>query len=210
MVTKVKRIPINALEKAITGYAGEPVVKKEWHGLEITIKRGLCLKDYMQFVNDVTNMCFDENGVYMPEIRDFAMRCNLLEMYVNLTLPKNVEDKYQIVYAFDGYNMIMDEIDRTQFDAMVRAIDEKIQYVVDSNIETIKSKIVEMFSSLSALENKFQSMLEGVDGDTINKLVGAIADNKLDEEKLVRAFVSTGSVPNGASTDGPAGKDSAE
>lgn len=201
MVTKVKRIPINALEKAIAESAGAPVVKKEWHGIELTIKRGLCLKDMMQFVNDVTNMCFDENGNYMPEIRDFAMRCSLLEMYVNLTLPKNVEDKYQIVYAFDGYKMIMGEIDKSQFDAMVNAIGEKIQYVVDANIETIKSKVVEMFSSLSELEGKFKSMFDGVDADTINKLAGAISGSRLDEEKLVQAYMKVKNDDENAGND---------
>ena len=201
MVTKVKRISINALEKAISEHIGDSAVTKEWNGLQIVIKHRLCLKEMLAFVDGIVESCFDENGKYLPEIYDFATRCSVLESYANLSLPKNVEDKYQLVYAFNGYEMIMSEIDRTQFDAMLIAIKEKINHIASAKIESITTQVNDLYASVSSLEERVGDLFSGIDKDTMKNLVLAMSDSKLDEEKLMRAYMKAKNDDENAGND---------
>lgn len=201
MVTKVKRISINALEKVISENVGEPVVTREWNDLQIVIKHRLCLKEVMSFVDGIVKSCFDDDGTYLPEILDFATRCSVLETYANLSLPRNVEDKYQLVYAFDGYDMILKEIDATQWNAMMVAINKKIEHLASANISAITSQFNDLYSSIGSLEERISEVFNGIDGDTMKNLVVAMADGKLDEDKLVQAYMKAKNDDENAGND---------
>lgn len=190
MANKTKKIAINALEKCVKEAVGEPVVTKEWRGINVGIKIRLSLAEMMTFVDGVVKMCFTEDGTqYTPEVLDFAIRNNVLEMYANFSLPSNVEKRYELVYGCDVYNTIMETIDRSQFDAMLRAIDEKIEHIAESNIEAITKQINELYASLNNLQERLSAAFDGIDSDTITSLVKAMTDGKFDEEKLVRTYL---------------------
>lgn len=188
MADKVKNIPINAMERVVKE-SGDTIITKEWHGNELVIQRRLGLMDMMSFVDGVVKTCFtgDEHK-YTPEVRDFAIRCSILEMYANFTLPQNVEKRYEFVYGCDAVDSVVQEIDATQFDLILQAIDEKIEYVADAHIEAINQQMNELYASFAELENRLSSVFEGVDGDGMANIVKALQSGNLDEEKLVNAY----------------------
>lgn len=192
MANKIKKISINALEKCVKEAAGEPIVTKEWRGINVNIKVRLGLKEMMTFVDGVVKTCFTEDdNQYTPEVLDFAIRSSVLEMYANFTLPTNIEKQYELVYGCDMYETILETIDRIQFDAMLRAIDEKIAHIAASNIEAVTRQVNDVYASLNALEERLSAVFQGIDNDAITGLVGAMADGKFDEEKLVQAYFET-------------------
>lgn len=192
MANKIKKISINALEKCVKEAAGEPIVTREWRGINVNIKVRLGLQEMMTFVDGVVKTCFTENdNQYTPEVLDFAIRSSVLEMYANFTLPSNIEKQYELVYGCDVYGTILETIDRNQFDAMLRAIDVKIAHFASANIEAVTRQVNDVYASLNALEERLSAVFQGIDNDAITGLVGAMADGKFDEEKLVQAYLET-------------------
>lgn len=192
MANRRKRISINALEKCVAEAYGDRVVIKEWNGIDIIINKQLTLPEMMSFVDGVVKSCFSDDGnEYMPEIKDFALRCSVLEMYGNFRLPENVEKKYELVYGCDACEVVLKEIDRGQFDAMLQAIDEKIQSIADANIEAIHKQINELYASFSNLEERLSSVFNGIDKETMTGLVSAMSGNKIDEETLIKTYLKS-------------------
>lgn len=188
MADKVKEISINAMERVIKE-SGENIVTKDWHGNELVIKRRLGLMEMMSFVDGVVKTCFtgDEQR-YTPEVRDFAIRCSVLESYANFRLPDNIEKRYEFVYGCDAVKCVIDEIDMPQFDRMLDAIDEKIQYVADVHIEAINQKMNELYASFEALEERLSTVFGGIDEEGMANIVKALQSGNLDEERLVNAY----------------------
>ena len=198
---KIKKISINALEKCVEESAPS-VVNIEWRGLDVTVSRRLGFADMMKFVDGVVNLCFSDDGTYLPEIMDFAIRCNVLEMYANFTLPSNIEKRYELVYACDAYSAIMGAIDRNQFDVMMRAIEDKADNRAQANIEAINRQMNELYAAFENLESRLSTVFDGIDGDTMKQLIGAMSNGSLDETKLMNAYMESKKPEDTDETDG--------
>lgn len=167
----------------------EPVVDVDWRGLTLHIKKCLSLEEMMTFVSDVVSSCFAENtNEYLPEIKDFSTRCCILENYAGFILPKSLGEKYEMVYNSDIVSFVVQYVEHMQFNAMLAAIDHKIEHQAQSNIEALNKQMNEVVAGLSALEKNLSGIFGGVDNETITKIAGAIADGSFDESKLVKAF----------------------
>ena len=167
----------------------EHVVDVDWRGLTLHIKKCLSLEEMMTFVSDVVSSCFAENtNEYLPEIKDFSTRCCILENYAGFILPKSLGEKYEMVYNSDIVSFVVQYVEHMQFNAMLAAIDHKIEHQAQNNIEALNKQMNEVVAGLSALEKNLSSIFGGVDNETITKIAGAIADGSFDESKLVKAF----------------------
>lgn len=192
MAKRRKKISVNAFERCVANVSGDPVIIKEWNGVDIIINKRLTLPEMMSFVDGVVKSCFtDDDSVYMPEVRDFALRCSVLEMYGNFSLPANIEKKYELVYGCDACEVILSEIDRSQFDAMLQAIDEKIDHIAEANIEAIHRQINDLYASFSGLDERLSSVFSGIDKDMMTGLVSAMSGSKIDEETLIKTYLKT-------------------
>lgn len=183
-------ISIEELNKAIAEDF-TPVVEIDWRGLTLHIKKYLSLEEMMTFVSDVVSSCFAANtNEYLPEIKDFTTRCCILESYAGIVLPKSLNEKYEMVYSCDIVSTVAQHIESMQFNAMLAAIDRKIEHQAQSNIEAMNKQMNELIAGFSAIEKNLSGIFGGVDNETITKIAGAIADGKFDENKLVKAFTN--------------------
>lgn len=183
-------ISIEELNKAIAEDF-TPVVEIDWRGLTLHIKKCLSLEEMMTFVSDVVSSCFAANtNEYLPEIKDFTTRCCILESYAGIVLPKSLNEKYEMVYSCDIVSTVAQHIESMQFNAMLAAIDRKIEHQAQSNIEAMNKQMNELIAGFSAIEKNLSGIFDGVDNETITKIAGAIADGKFDENKLVKAFTN--------------------
>ena len=186
-----KRISINELEKIATqNYV--PTKTIEWNGVEIIIKNTLSLHEVIDFVDGVSTRCFkQETGAYMPEVKDFAIKCCIMQLYANFRLPSNVETRYDLVYRTDAVDVIVQYINKVQLEEIVDAINDKIDNIAQANIEMVNIQMNELYTSFNSLQEQMNSIFSGVKEDDMAKLLGAISEGKLDEEKLVQAYMQS-------------------
>lgn len=190
MAKNIKKISIAAMDKIIKEHFPDTVTE-QWFDNELVIRRTLPFSDMLAFVNSVASNCFhDENG-YMPEMKDFFIKYNILTRYANFNLPSNLEHCYSIVYGTDAVETVMRHINSSQFDDILIAIDSKIEYQCDSNVSAIERQMQAVVSSFEDMQKKTEEMFSGIGADDIAKLITAVGDNGVDEEKLVKAFVES-------------------
>lgn len=188
--TKSKKISITAFDK-IMREENTPIEIIEWHGIDVTIRKTLSLKDALTFVDTVSKSCFDsETGAYMPEVKVFAMKCCILEMYANFSLPANVEHKYDLVYNTDAVDTVLKHINMRQLNELTDAISEKVDNMAQANIENINKQMNDVYNAFNELQNHFGQILSGVNAEDVSKLVQSIAEGKIDEDKIVQAYLS--------------------
>lgn len=191
MAEKIKKISINKFEEAVNN-SYESTHDIEYNGLTVTVKQDLSLKDMMEFVRSVVLSCFDsESSEYIPEIKDFAIRCCIFEYYTNITLPANIEKRYDIVYHSMIIDDIMRNINQVQFNAMTRAIEEKMSHLANANIEMVNREVEKLYVSFDNLQNKFATVFDGVGEEDIRNVIKAFSGGKIDEEKIVKAYLDS-------------------
>lgn len=171
------------------GAIESPITKVEWRGLQIEIKKNISLMELGALVRYVADLCFGEDGEYIPEFKDYATKKAAIEMYTNLELPSEVEARYAVLYDTDLWNVVTDHIGMEQFMTAIKAIDERINVTIDSNIAALQRQVAVFQDSVEKMTGQMNAMFEKVGADDIKKLVGAISNGSLDEEKLVKAFM---------------------
>ena len=164
----------------------------EWNGYTISIKRTLSLREVMEFVDNVVDTCFSsDEGIYTPEVLDFAIRYNVLVKYAGIELPDDAFKGYDICCQTDLYDEILRHIDYNQFISMEDAIDKNIEYRTNENVAAATRQMNEAYSAFKGLEDKLLELFGNIDKDSISKLVSALSENGFgfDEEKLVKAVI---------------------
>lgn len=164
-------------------------VETEWGGTVITVKHYLSVFNMMQFTDGVVRSCFiADTGEYVPEVKDFAIRCAILEYYANIELPAEIEAKCDLVYGTNIVAFVLQYANGEQFNNMRDAIDAKVDNMAQANIEAMNKQMMEIAAGLKDLEKKLEDVFSGVDSNTVSKIAGALANGAFDERKLVQAF----------------------
>lgn len=190
MAKKIKRISINALENVYKNDFDRTESTLEWHGLEISVKRRLSLTEVLEFVNSVASTSFTENGTYVPAVTEFAVKSNVILMYTNLSLPDNLENRYQLIYGTDIISHILTLIDSAQYHEILDAADKQIEFLCDSNVDAIQYQLSELMSNFEKLQSGMVEVFAGIDSDEVNKFANALLKNGMPtEDSVVSAYV---------------------
>lgn len=185
---KIQKISVNAMDGIMKRF--DAVETIEWNGLQVVIKKNLSLEEMMTFANSVVKSCFDQaSGAYMPEVKDFAIRANVLDMYTNFTLPKDLSKQYDMVIWSGAVEMVLNYINYAQFNELVKAIDSKLQNTADANIQAFITKLDNVTTVFADMQTEMEKMFSGVDTEDIGKLVGAIANGNNTEEGIVKSYL---------------------
>ncbi len=161
----------------------------EWHDAQLRVKYALSLTDMLAFVDDVVGSCFHDKLGYMPEVKDFAIKTNILSRYANFSLPDNLEHRYQLVYMTDAVDAVCAAIDGTQLQEIVNSINSKIRFLCDSKATMIQERINDVLSTMEEMRDNTKSIFDGITQDDLKNLMGAITSNGMDEQKLVQAYI---------------------
>ncbi len=161
-----------------------------WNGIEINIHPVLTLEETLVLVHEVVNSCFDgKTGEYLPEVRDFALRCSVLEKYADIDLPDDISEKHDLACRTDLYSFVIGKIDREQFGETIAAIDKKIDNLAQSKVTAVESKLRELTENINSVSEAFSQLFDGIDKETISSIANAFASGGFDESKLVDAFI---------------------
>lgn len=182
MTKTTKEISISSFDKIAQEHF-PATITTTWFAHELIIKSTLSLPDMLTFVNDVVSSCFSEDGEYMPEVKDFAIKSNILSKYANIVLPDDLELRYGMTYATDAAEIILNHVNHAQFAAILQSIDEKITYLSNSHLSALENqmeKFISTFANLEDLQKKSEELLTAFDKEDLKTLVAAIKnDNNL-------------------------------
>lgn len=185
---KTSRISINNLDEIAKKYDNEVVV--DWNGFELHIKTLLSLDEMLAFVGSVARSCFDgDTGEYLPEVLEFAIRNNIVDRYSNVALPENLEHQYRLLYQTDIVDTIFEHIDRRQFDDMSTALSQKIKHLAEANVQMLAGRVNDTINAMNQFVDGFKGIFDSVDANDIQKIVDAISQGRVDEEKLMSAYM---------------------
>lgn len=187
---KANRISVNAFENAVKN-TYEPTTTVVWEGLEITVKRSLSLEEIIQFTNTVADSCFSStDNRFMPEVYDFLLRQCIIDMYTNITLPSKTETCYELLCNSDVVEAVLDVINTRQYLEMCRAIDKKIDNLAEANVGLLKKQFNDLYSAYSSVNEGLTKLLADINPSDIAKITEAITNGRIDEEKIVKAYIS--------------------
>lgn len=186
---KANRIDASTLIEAVNKVS-EQTAEFEWNGMNVVVNRVLPMKTMMEFVDYVTKTCFGEDGEYLPEVKDFAIKSCLLEMYANFDLPTDLSTRYAVIYNSDIVDAVLNCIEGRQFGEIINAIEQKIANLAQANVQMVYAQMNHINDEFENLQNNITALFTGVSQDDLKKLVNAVSNGNIDEGKIVQSFVS--------------------
>ena len=166
------------------------VVVVEYNGRNIEVKPLLSLDEMMSLVNCVVNSCFDEDGKYIPEARDYVTRYTILRIYTNIELSRDDDESYRFVYDCDDLiSDIMSVVDESQFRAIDRAISDKIVSLVDFHANEANARVEKLYGILSNTVEQFTDIFGDITEEDIQKAINAISESGIDTDKFVETYM---------------------
>lgn len=190
-MAKTKKISISALDKVVKE-TYIPSITIRWNELDVQIKHSLSFIEMMEFVESVTKTCFtSETDTYIPEVKDFAIKSNIVDRYTNLSLPNNLEHRYEIIYHTDIIETVTGLVNPQQFNEMMTAIDAKIKNRARINNEQVNKHISDLYFALNNLQTQMEQLFGNIDGTEMSELVKALTNGNVDERKLVDAYLAS-------------------
>lgn len=191
-------------EQAMAGYGpimeavqdkyGESVIV-EFLGNEIQVRRFVPYDKFCAVVNGVADSCFDrESGEYHPENRAFATMLAVAAVYTNLEIPEDTDEQYKLLYGGGLYELISAYIDDGQYKDLCMAIKAKIEAINNANYALFRSEIDKALAAMQdmveSVDENMRKMLSGLDDGDIRRMVQAIGEHGIDEERLARSVVA--------------------
>lgn len=161
----------------------------QWHEAEVRVKRTLSLAEMLSFVDDVVGSCFHDRMGYMPEVKDFAIKSNILTRYANFSMPDSLEHRYQMIYDTDAVDAVCSAIDTVQLQEIVNSINSKIRFLCDSKANLIQERINSVLETMEEMRDNTKDIFGGLSQDDLKALMGAITEHGLSEEKIVEAYM---------------------
>lgn len=187
---KIKKIPINEFDRAAGAQERESTV--EWNGLEIRVRRRISYEEYTAASVAVTNACFSTDGEYVPEAKEVSLRLIVLALYTNLSIPLNIDKRYEMACFSGVYDAVLSAVDGHQVAQIENAVNERIHIRTQAAVDAVirqANAVAEAVQNMSdKFEAQFAAILEGVTPEDMNRVIRGIADGKVDEEKVVEAY----------------------
>lgn len=187
---KTTKVDLKAFEEMVNK-TDRPTHVVQWNGIEITVKHTLSLKEVMTFVDNVVKLCFTpDTGEYLPEVKDFAIKSCILEMYANFDLPQDASRRYELIYSSNIVDCIIGYVHGIQLSEIANAIDTKLANLAQANVEAVHRQMNDLYNAFENLQNQIAGIFSNVSEDDVTKLVEAISGSQFDEAKIVQAYMS--------------------
>lgn len=189
MSKKTNRISVIKFEKATDKDNTLSIPLDGIEGVNIEITKTLSLKDMIEFVEVVAESCVSmESGEYTPQIKDFAIKREVLTRYANFTMPSNIEKQYEFIYYSAAFDTVYRHINQAQYQEILASIDEKIKYMLSCITSVSAQSTAKLLGRLDAIAEQGSAMFESLQGEDIGNMLKNIDKIAgMDETKIARA-----------------------
>ena len=185
----MKKIRAKAFKEYIDDNYNNTVVETI-DGVDVEIKRHLRLAEMISFVNSVVEGCFQNNEegnttTFEPELKDMIIRSELVTRYTNVELPKNYSDQYDFLYETDIVRVIVDTINKNEFNNMLEAIDLKISNEAEARVNILQKQIETIYSAIDNISNQLIDVFGELTPDDMKAFL-----KSFNEESLAKALLN--------------------
>lgn len=188
MAKNEKRVSINTTDTIMKERFGNTATE-QWYDAEVKIKRSISFTEMLTFVNDVVMSCFQQDGGFMPEVLDFAIKSNILTKYANFSMPDNLEHRYEIIYNTDAVDFVCRHINMGQLNEIVASVNRKLDYMCNSNVAAIQRQLNKVVESFEDVQQQTAKLFDGISSEDIAKITDAISNGELSGDKIVEAYL---------------------
>lgn len=158
--------------------------------VDVDIKYMIGIEDMLEFVEEVSANAFDSEGEYIPAVVDFLIKANTIKRYTNAELPEDIHEQYSFIYTTDLFEQICEHINQVQLKEIIGAIDNKIAYMRQTNIDNIKTKLNDLIGMFEDLEEEMLNIFGGISPEEMKGFMEMFSKGAIPTEKdIVKAYV---------------------
>lgn len=161
----------------------------EWNGIPITVRSFLTAAESTKLSYSASDICFTSDETYLPEVYDFAIAITTIDVYTDLKVPELIEDQYKLVTQTDLVEKIIECIDIKQYEKIVKAIEERIDYRIETNINLMRKQAKEIFESANNLYTQIKDVFADINPEEFKGMISAFANGGIDETKIIKAYM---------------------
>ena len=167
----------------------ESITHMDCGGKTIDIRNTVPFAEASKFVETVADLCFDNSGDYIPQVYDVAVAYAIIDTYTSIETPTDITALADVVYRSNIIENIRQYIDDVQIEGLLDAVAKKIEYRIAINTSAAVNKSNDIINKIEEAEKMLEQVASGLGGEDVTKLVSAIADGKIDEKKLMEAYL---------------------
>lgn len=185
-----KKIAYETIQEAINDHCPR-VELLDWYGITITVQKIVSFKKMSEIVQRVAAACFgQEDGSYMPEVMNTALRLCVFEAYTNIELPDDMDEQNFLIFGSGLWDYVTALIDADQLGTIELAINRRVKARLDTNRAEFEHAVNTVVESIAALSEQMSGLMDGVTPEDIRTMISAIGENGIDEAKIVQAVVA--------------------
>lgn len=164
-----------------------------WNGLDIEVKKTISLTEAVILVDNVVSASYSSTtGEYRPDFQHFTFEAAIITFFTNIELSNDSNAIYQILYGTSLFDTIRQSISQKQLSMLHTAVEKRVNYLNNSNIERVAKEINRLIDSMNAFDEEAKRLLEGISQEDINKIMSAFSSGEFNMDKLVTAIANKG------------------
>ena len=136
--------------------------KCEYHILE-----EISFSSLLTAINSAVDMCYTEDGVFRPELQDFATEYVILDTLTDIDMPDNADEAYKYIRAIDG-------VPSADADFIADGVRERIKYDTRLTVAAAQASGMNRMADMAEdVVMKVNQLLDGVNNmlDSVGKQV---------------------------------------
>lgn len=160
----------------------------EWGGYEICITRTISLPKMLEFVANAAESCFGDDGSFIPEIMDFAVKSNIISMYTNIKLPKDVKKQYELLYMTNLCEEVVKQVNNQQINEILNSVASKVKYNADSRVNAAHAEIRRIADGFAETKSRLDTLTEYFSDTDLREVVEKFVN--MDERAFAREYAA--------------------
>lgn len=160
---------------------------------KVNIKSLLTVDEYMSFISNVVECCFDDDGEYIAHAKSLAIGVELIDKYTDLWISDKdltLEDKSLIIYNTDIIELIKDSVNKFQYTELMSSVNSQIEYRIKTSISANENKLNAIINEFENIFNQTKSVIDGMSTDDISTLFENLKTiENMTEDDVVNSFI---------------------
>jgi len=171
-----------------------------WRDSAITIKTQLSLAEVFGFAVTVESLCFSgDEHVYLPELREFAIRDAIMEYYGCFEMPEDFAERYRIVESnLQLLQKICENVNQEQLDSLVNGTREKMHRLFELDTASATAQMANIASSIATFQEQVKPFLDVIEDGAFGEFVSWMQNGDERTGKVLKSFIDA----RKAGTDG--------